>query len=69
MLLNNKWVKSKIKKKSKDTLTQMKMETPPPKSTGHSKSSSKITIYSNTGLPQESRKISKKQSKLTPKTP
>ena len=34
---------------------------------GHSKSSSKREIYSNTGLPQETRKISNKQPKFTPK--
>ena len=32
-----------------------------------SKSSSKREVYSNTSLPQETRKISNKQSNLTPK--
>ena len=32
-----------------------------------SKSSSKREVYSNTSLPQETRKISNKQPKLTPK--
>ena len=34
---------------------------------GCSKSSSKREVYSNTILPQETRKISNKQSNLTPK--
>ena len=34
---------------------------------GCSKSTSKREVYSNTILPQETRKISKKQPKLTPK--
>ena len=39
-----------------------------PKPMGCSKSSSKKEVYSNTILPQETRKISNKQPKLTPKT-
>ena len=34
---------------------------------GHSKSISKREVYSNTNLPQETRKISNKQPNLTPK--
>ena len=34
---------------------------------GYSKSSSKKEVYSNTILPQETRKISNKQPNLTPK--
>ena len=34
---------------------------------GCSKSSSKREVYSNTSLPQETRKISKKQPNFTPK--
>ena len=34
---------------------------------GHSKSSSKKEVYSDTILPQETRKISNKQPNLTPK--
>ena len=34
---------------------------------GYSKSSSKREVYSNTILPQETRKISNKQPNLTPK--
>ena len=36
----------------------MKIEINSPKSIGSSKSSSKREVYSNTGLPQETRKIS-----------
>ena len=38
-----------------------------PKSMGHRKSSSKREVYSDTGLPQETRKISKKQPNLPSK--
>ena len=38
-----------------------------PKSMGHSKSSSKREVYSNTILPQETRKMSNKQLNPTPK--
>ena len=38
-----------------------------PKPMGCSKSSSKRKVYSNTILPQETRKISNKQPNLTPK--
>ena len=38
-----------------------------PKSLRYSESIYKREIYSNTGLPQETTKISNKQSKLTPK--
>ena len=38
-----------------------------PKSMGHSKSSFKWEVYSNTLLPQETRKISNKQPSLMPK--
>ena len=38
-----------------------------PKSMGHSKSSSKREVYSNSISPQETRKVSNKQSNLKPK--
>ena len=38
-----------------------------PKSMGFRKSSSKIKVYSDTSLPQETRKISNKWSNFTPK--
>ena len=55
----------KSKKKSKDTLKQMKMRTKNPKSMRHSESSPKREIHSITSLPQETRKISNKQSNFT----
>ena len=45
----------------------MKTRWPDPKLMGCSKSSSKMEVYSNTILPQETRKISNKQPKLIPK--
>ena len=39
------------------------------KSMGFSKSSSKMKVYSNIILPQETRKTSNKQDNFTPKTP
>ena len=50
----------KSKRKSENTSRQNF-----PKFMGHSKSSSKWEIYSNTGLPQEIRKISNKQPNFT----
>ena len=38
-----------------------------PKPMGHGKSSSKREVYSDTGLPQETRKISNKQPNPTPR--
>ena len=49
---------------SKDTLKQMAWEYRNPQSIGHSKSSLKREIHGITGLPQETRKISNKQSKF-----
>ena len=43
------------------------MKTQWPKPMGCSKGSSKREVYSNTMLPQETRKISNKQANLTPK--
>ena len=45
----------------------MTVKTQRPKPMGCSKSSSKREVYSNTILPQETRKISNKQPNLTPK--
>ena len=67
MLLNNGSLKKseEIKKIPRDKW-QQKHDNPKPM--GHSKNSSKREVYSNRILPQETRKISKKQPKLTPKT-
>ena len=53
---NQKIPRNKWKQKPKD-----------PKPMRHSKSSSKKEVYNNTILPQETRKITNKQPKLTPK--
>ena len=45
----------------------MKMQIQHTKSIGCSKSGIKREVHSNTGLPQETRKISNKYSNLTPK--
>ena len=54
---NKKYLETKWKWKHKD-----------PKPMGCSKSSSKREIYSNTILPQETRKASNRQPNFTPKT-
>ena len=46
-------------------MRQMKTKTSIQKSVGCSKSSFKMEVYSDTSLPQETRKISNKQSNLT----
>ena len=56
----------KSKKKSEFTSREMKLETQHSKIYGYSKSSSKKEIYSDTDLPQETRKISNKQSNPPP---
>ena len=48
-------------------MKKMKMKTQHPKPLGCNKSSCKNKVYINTGLPQEARKTSNKQPKLTPK--
>ena len=69
MLLNNQWITEEIKEESKKYLeTNDNKKTPDdPKPMGCGKSSSKREFYSNTILPQETRKISYKQPNLTPK--
>ena len=57
----------KSKNKSKITLKQKKMETQLPKIFGMQQSDSKREVSSNSGLPQEARKITGKQPNLTPK--
>ena len=58
MLLNNQWITEKIKEEIKKYLEKTDNENNNPKPMGHSKSSSKREVYSNTILPQETRKIS-----------
>ncbi len=68
MLLNNhritEEIKEKIKKIPRD---KWKWKHNNPKPMGYSKSSSKREVYSNTTLPEETRKISNKQPNLAPK--
>ena len=66
MLLNNQWVNKETKEEMKTYLEiNENGNTVIQKSLGHCKSCCKI--YSNTGPPQGTRKISDKLSKLTPK--
>ena len=68
MLLNDHWLTEEIKEnflKIPGDIEKLKHNYP--NFMGYCKSSSKRNIYSNTILPLEIRKISNKQSKLTPK--
>ena len=67
MLVNNQWVTEEGKEEIKKYVQANENENTIQKSMGHSKSSSKKELYSHTNLPQETRKISNKQSNLTPK--
>ena len=66
-LLNNQEVTEEIKQEIKKYLEKNDNEHDDPKPMGCSKSSSEREVYSYTSLPQETRKISNKQSNLTPK--
>ena len=67
-LLNNEEITEEIKEEIKKYLeTNANKNTMIQKPMGCSKSSSKREVYSKTSLPQETRKISNKQSYLTPK--
>ena len=68
MLRNNYWVSEEIKreirnktKQNKKTRDKWKWKYSLPKSMRYSKSGSKREVHSNTGLPQETRKISNKK--------
>ena len=63
-LLNNQEITEEIKKYLE---TNDNENTTPQKPLGCSKSSSKREVYSKTILPQETRNISNKQTKLIPK--
>ena len=68
MFLNNQQVIEEIKREIKkflETTWQWKHNSKP---MGCSKSSSKRKVYSNTILPQETRKTSNRQPNFTPKT-
>ena len=61
----NHWRNQRGNKKIPRDKWQWKHDDPKPM--GHSKSGSKRELYSNKTLPQEKRKISNKQTNLTPK--
>ena len=65
--LNNQQVTEEIKREIKKILETNDNENTT-KPMGCSKSSSKREVYSNTILPQETRKTSNRQSNFTPKT-
>ena len=67
MLLNNQQITGKIKEEIKEYLETNENKNNNLESMGCSKSSSKREVYSNTNLPQETRKISNKQPNITPK--
>ena len=60
-------VNNEIKVEMKKYLKIWKWKQKDPKSTGHSRNSSKRKVHSNKGLFQEIRKISNKQLNLAPK--
>ena len=59
-LLNNQEITEEIKEEIKKYLETNENENNDPKPMGCSKSSSKMEVYSDTSLPQETRKISNK---------
>ena len=65
MLLNNEWVKNKIKEEIKKFLETNENElNNNPKLMGHSKGSPEREVHSNTGLPKKDINISNKQLTL-----
>ena len=66
-LLNNQEITEEIRESKKIPRDKLQQKYDDPKPMGCSKSSSKREVYSNTSIPQETRKISNKQSNLTPK--
>ena len=64
-LLNNQEIPEEIRGNQKIPRDKLQWKHDDPKPMGCSKSSSKKEVYSNTSLPQETRKISNKQSKGT----
>ena len=67
MLLNKREITEEIGGNQKIPTDKLQWKHNDPKPMGFSKSSSKREVYSNTSLPEETRKISNKQSNLTPK--
>ena len=69
MFLNNQWVTEEIKRETKkNSRNKWQWKHYNSKPTGWSKSSSKREVYSNTILPQETRKTSNRQPNFIPKT-
>ena len=67
MLLNNEWINKEIKKRNKKVHgNKQKRKHNGPKPLGCSKNDSKREVQSNIGLLQGPRKISNRQSNLTP---
>ena len=66
MLLNKQEITEEIKEEIKKYLETNDNENTRPKTYGMQQNSSKREEYSNTILPQETRKISNKQPNLTP---
>ena len=67
MLLNNQDITEETKEEIKIPRDKWQWKHDDPKPMGCSKSSSKRDVYSYTSLPKETRKISNKQSNVTPK--
>ena len=67
MLLNNQDITEETKEEIKIPRDKWQWKHDDPKPMGCSKSSSKRDVYSYTSLSKETRKISSKQSNLTPK--
>ena len=67
MLLNNQWITEEIKKEIKICIETNENENNP-KPMGFSESSSKREVYSNTIIPQETRKTLKRQPNFIHKT-
>ena len=67
MLLNIYWVNEEIKGEIKNYLKTNGNENMTYQPIGYSKSCTKMEVYCNTGIPQETRKISNKQPNITSK--
>ena len=67
MLLNNQEITEEIRENQQIPKNKWQWKHDDPKPMGCSKSSSKRDVYSNTILPQGTRKIWNKQPNLTPK--
>ena len=67
MLLKSQWLSDEVKEETRKYLGTNENGKYTPKPMVCSKSSSKMEIYTITGLPQETRKISNKHTNLPPK--